>query len=182
MRCGHHGDDTARRAIQVLDRGALGRIVHADRQRLAGRRNRDDGVSSSVVAVDDLAQPSIERHSLEVEVWNLQLNRQRLAHAGVVDIAKFDQHLTERPMRLLLRRERVLELLRRDGAVSDEDVAQPRPLPEGVKNGVELTLGQDFLAHENLAQGDPLSLQPLACQRIDQLDLGHEAFLHQQFA
>src|SRR4029077_13331824 len=109
-------------------------------------------------------------------------DRQGLAHARVVDVPKPDEDLTKRAERLLLRGERVIELLARDRPVPYEDVTQLRPLAERVQHRIELPLRDQALADENLAERDTLALHRLARECTRDLGASHETVLNEQFA
>ena len=86
------------------------------------------------------------------------------------------------PGRLRLGRERMIELLARDRAMPEQDLAQARAFAEGVEHRIELLLRENFLADENLSERRAVVLEPLSRQRIGQLVLGDQSALNEQLA
>src|SRR5262249_54221415 len=93
VRGGDDGDGLFGGAGEIFDERPLRRVVHADRERLSGQRNRQDVVPPRVGGVDDPGEPTVDAHAIEVDVRDVQLRRQRLAHAGIVDVAQSDENL-----------------------------------------------------------------------------------------
>ena len=90
--------------------------------------------------------------------------------------------MAERTGRLRLDRERLIELLARDGAMPQQDLAQTRAFAEGVEHRIQLLLRENLLADENLSQRGAVVLQTLSRQRIRQLVLGDQSALNEQLA
>jgi len=181
LRGGHDGDDLAARTGQLFDNGELRRVVHAHRQHLAGDGDRQHRVAARVVAVDEPGQRAIDRHPIEHDVRDAELRRQRLPHRGIVDIAKLDDDLAERTACLLVNGQRMFELLARDGAAANEDLAKTRPLAEGIEYCLELARRDDSLVDEDLPERDALVLPFLPGEGRLQLCGGDETLLNQQF-
>src|SRR5215470_16042631 len=88
-----------------------------------------------VALVDHASEAPVERDLLEVDVRDIELLGERLAHRLVGDVVELEEHLAQGQLELRLLSEGVLELGFADGPELPEDLAEPpRPL-EAVRVG-----------------------------------------------
>ena len=136
-------DTEAGQPLQFADDGLVRRIVHADRQALADRADRQQAVTTRVGVIDGAAKRRVDAHALQIDKWHVELRAQRLTHHVVADETQLHQQAAK-PYALVmfLLTQRVLQLILRDRAGLDQHLAQRHPLRRGWREmDVGLLLG-----------------------------------------
>ncbi len=131
VRGGHDRDRVSGQPPEVVDHLCRGRVVHRHRQRPPDLRHRQDHVATCVAGIDQPREAAVDEHLVQIEERHLELLAQHLPHRLVSDVVQFEEDFAERELQRLLLQQRMLELQTGDGALGNQEFAEPGAIGTG---------------------------------------------------
>ena len=157
-------------------------IVHADGQALPDARNRHQRTAAGIAAVDEPAQAGVDRHPIEVEERDVQLDAERLPHRLVGDVVETNEELADRQLQLRLLFQGVLQLFGGDRTAAHQHLAKLRPLVGALEHQVQLALRHEVLMHQQLAERHVRVAGVLLFEHLAELGLRDQTLAHEHVA
>ncbi len=122
----HRLDVEAGHELDIVHREDVGWIGHRDRERGPDAGERHDLVADGRFLRDELDYRRIDFVKLQIDGWNAVLPGENRGNVVVADEPQLHQTGAQAATVLFLVLKRLLELIRRDQTVLDQDFAKPR--------------------------------------------------------
>ena len=119
-------DAAAGDELELVDHAAVGRVHHREEQLVVADEHREDALGLGDLAGHEIEIHGGDRHLRQIDAGHAVLLRQRLERLGLRHDAVLDERRREGSPVELLRLERLVERLGRDGLASEEDLPERR--------------------------------------------------------